>query len=269
MSRAEIVLEHIDLYLGDTHVLRDLSWRVTPGENWALLGPNGAGKSALLKLLSGDRFPRPREDCVYEVCGYDRLRTGCNVWDLKRILGVISPELQANYLPDTPGVNVVLSGFFSSNGLYNETTTEQRSSALEAMERIGVRHLEKRLMGAISYGESRRLLIARALIHQPQLLIFDEPTTGLDLAAAESFLETVQGLAKDGYSIVIVTHALPEIIPAITHVGVIRDGQIERSGTKDKIVTRQLFHDLYDLDVAIEKRDERFWLIPGSQAHHR
>jgi iron complex transport system ATP-binding protein len=88
-------------------------------------------------------------------------------------------------------------------------------------------------MGGISYGEARRLLIARALIHKPQLLVFDEPTNGLDLAAAESFLETVQGLAGDGYSIVIVTHHLPEIIPAITHVGVIHRGQLERSGLKD------------------------------------
>lgn len=263
MSRAEIELEHIDLYLGDTHALRDLSWAVKPGENWALLGPNGAGKSALLKLLSGDRYPRPREESVYRVCGYDRLRPGCNVWDLKKILGIISPELQANYLPDTQGISVVLSGFFSSNGLYEDITPEQLSTALDAMDRLGVRHLERRTIGAMSYGEARRLLIARALIHEPKLLVFDEPTTGLDLAAAEYFLDSVQQLAVEGYSIIIVTHHLPEIISAITHVGVIRDGKIDRSGPKHDVVTSDLFKELYGMDFEVHVENERYWITPG------
>ena len=264
MNPAEIVLEHIDLYLGDTHALRDLNWRMQPGENWAMLGPNGAGKSALLKLLAGDHFPVPRSDAQYRVCGFDRLTPGTNVWDLKRCLGIVSPELQGRYDPATPGLNVVLSGFFSSNGLYESTTDEQNKAALSAMERIQAGHLAERSLGNMSYGEARRLLIARSLIHDPPLLVFDEPTNGLDMGTAESFLTSIGELAAQGHALLIVTHHLHEIIPALTHVAIMRNGRIDHAGEKNEIMHATMFEDLYGLSLDLHKRDGRYWALPAT-----
>ena len=256
-------LEHVDAYLGETHALRDLSWRMESGQNWAILGPNGAGKSALIKLLASDVYPAPRPDAAFEILSRNRMAPGVNIWELRKEIGIISPELQADYLPDTPGLHVVLSGYFSSNGMYDRVTARQRARARDIIGELGVTHLEKRPIGTVSYGEARRLLIARALIHDPHLLVFDEPTQGLDLAAAEHFLHRIGELAARGHAIVIVTHHLHEIIAPITHIALLRDGQIRKSGPKAKLMRAGIFREAYKIPIRIVRQDDRYWALPA------
>ena len=133
-----------------------------PGENWAILGKNGAGKSALLKLLSGDVHPLVRRGSKFFFGGHDRFKPGFGLWDIRHQIGVVSPELQSHYLPETTGLEVVLSGFYGSNGLYLTPTALQRRNALKAVDGLGLLALKQRPLGTLSYGQTRKLLIARA-----------------------------------------------------------------------------------------------------------
>ena len=260
---ASINLRNIDMYLGDTHALKSFAWHKQAAENWAILGPNGSGKSALLKLLGGHLYPLPHDEAQFDVLGINRFKPGTRLIDLKRRMGIVSPDLQKEYVPVSPGLNVVVSGFFASNGIYEDVTNEQIDIAMAAMERMGVAHLRARPIGQCSYGEARRLLIARALIHDPLLLILDEPTNGLDMYAAESFLETLEGLCDDGISMVIVTHHLYEVIRPVNRVALMSNGQIVREGDRSLLGDAEALDEVFGIRLHIEERDGRFWALPA------
>jgi iron complex transport system ATP-binding protein len=223
------------------------------GEHVAILGPNGCGKSTFIKTISRECYPLARLDPVMKIFGRD----AWNVFDLRRSLGIVSSDLAAACTRDITGLEAVISGFFSSIGTwpYQHVTAEMRDRAEAALERLGAAHLADRMVTAMSSGEMRRVLIGRALVHDPEALLFDEPTNSLDLFAQHELREIMRTLARSGTAILLVTHHLADIIPEIDRVVLIQDGRIAADGPKDEILTEDRLRDLFRLPVTLTRRD--------------
>jgi iron complex transport system ATP-binding protein len=174
-------LQHVSVMRGQAEVLHDISLCIRKGEHIALLGPNGCGKSTLLKTLTCECYPLARPQTVCRIFGRDRWE----LTELRRHLGVLSASQASQHALQARGVDVVLSGFFASNGLWPnlEVTPQMRKRAAEILERLEAAHLAEKPLGEMSAGEQRRVLMGRALVHDPQVLLLDEPSEALDFAA--------------------------------------------------------------------------------------
>jgi iron complex transport system ATP-binding protein len=250
-----LTLDRVSLVRDGRRILHDVSFTVRPGEHWAVIGKNGAGKSFLLRMICGEHFPTTG---TIEVLGK---RFGeYDLWKLKVHIGVVSDQLQARYHPDERGEDIVLSGFFASIGLYDRVTQSMREKAAGLLEHLAIRHLRHRRFDQMSHGEQRRLLIARALVLDPALLILDEPCTGLDIASREEFLKALSAVTRSGVSLLLVTHHLEEIIPEINHVLFLKDGRVAGRGLKDDLLTVSLLRELFDHPVSVTRSHGRFFL---------
>ena len=174
-------IEKATVYRGDTCVFEDLSFTLQEGVHTAILGPNGSGKSTLLKLLAGEVHPVPNDAMRIRFFGEEQW----HVWDVRKRLGMVSHDLQHQYMDQVTGLKVVLSGFYSSIGIYGhqDYSYAQLAMADKMLEEMGSASLKDRRFGEMSTGEQRRCLLARALVHDPTALVLDEPTSGLDLTA--------------------------------------------------------------------------------------
>lgn len=197
-------------------VISRLNWTVRSGENWTILGPNGAGKSTLLNLIVGDH-PQAYANSI-KLFGRQR-GSGESIWEIKRHIGLVSSEFQIRYRKKLLAGEVVLSGFFDSVGLYRSVSGSQRRMATVWMERLGCSHLAGRWFQLLSQGEQRLVLLARAMVKSPRLLILDEPCQGLDRTARQRILHLLDGLGFDSKTqLLYVTHQPDERLACITHV---------------------------------------------------
>ena len=206
-----IRMEEVRVRYGRRTILEGVNWTVRQGEKWALLGDNGSGKSTLLSLVCGDN----PQAYANRLSLFGRRRgTGESIWDIKRRIGYLSPDVHTYYLQDIPCLQVVASGFYDSVGLYNKCTPQQKELAARWLETFGAGHLAERSFVKISYGEQRLVLLARALVKNPELLILDEPLHGLDAGKKQRVKRIVEEFcARPGKTLIYVTH-YPEEIPA-------------------------------------------------------
>jgi molybdate transport system ATP-binding protein len=197
-------------------VLESLNWTVRQGENWAVVGPNGAGKSTLLNLITGDNL----QAYANEIYLFGKRRgSGESLWEIKERIGVVSAELQVRYRKDLTAFDVVASGLFDSVGLYRRLAAGQSRRVRETMQRLGLSSLAARNYHQLSYGERRMVLIARALVKSPPLLILDEPCQGLDRANRALILAVIDRIGQKGRtSLIYVTHHEKEIPPSVHHI---------------------------------------------------
>ncbi|WP_045738341.1 ATP-binding cassette domain-containing protein [Xanthomonas sp. MUS 060] len=233
-----IELDRASVVRGQVRVLHALSLRIALGQHTALLGPNGCGKSTLIKLITRELYPLARigEEPAVRVLGQSR-------WQVDRLrnqLGIVTGDLSGHLLA-IPGLDVesaVLSGFFASHVLpsHRELTAAMRERAREALQAVQALPLLERPYAELSAGETRRVLIARALVNRPQALLLDEPSTGLDLVARQALLTTMRALAVQGITLVLVTHHIEEIVPEIERVILLRQGQVYADGTPDAVL---------------------------------
>ena len=243
--------EDVTMLRGGRPVLDGLSFRIALGENVAILGPNGSGKSSLLKLLTRELYPVAQgRSFRMRILGKDRWE----LFDLRRHLGIVSMDLQADFARECSGWEAVVSGFFSSVGLWSNhrVTAEMERKAWRVLERLEVDHLADRLMTEMSSGEARRMLLGRALIHDPDALVLDEPTTSLDLRLVRELRETLRKLARGGTALILVTHAIEEVVPEIRRVILLRDGHVFKDGPKDRVLTAENLSELYRMKVRLE-----------------
>ena len=237
------------VWRGETLALRDFSLSLHHGESVAILGPNGAGKSSFLKLLTGEVRPEADPASQCRLFGED-------LWSLEELrhrIGVVMPEEIARFHPEETTRDAVLS---SLRGAYGRTrdmrfSRSDQESASVSMELMGVTHLAGRSFGALSSGEKRRILIARALVHQPQVLVLDEPSTALDFAAAIQLTATLRSLLNAGRDLILVTHHPGEIPPEIDRVILLRDGRVYADGKKREIITAGLMSELYQVELRV------------------
>ena len=227
--------------------------KVNAGEHVAVLGPNGSGKSTLLKLLTRECYPLLRPETRLSILG----QPDWNIFDLRSQIGIISNDLMTQCTRDITGRELVLSGFFGSIGLWpnQHLTPEMEQSAEEAMAQLEVAELAGRWVDELSSGEARRLLIARALIHNPSTLVLDEPTTSLDLAAQREMRDHLRKLAASGVGLLLVTHHLEELIPEIDRVVMLRKGSVYVDGLKEDVLSSANLSALFGVEVDLSLRD--------------
>ena len=260
MAAAPLVeLRDATVVLGGARVLDGLTLTIPVGEHTAILGPNGAGKSTLVKLLTLQLYPLASDAAApIRVFGRDRW----DVFALRSQLGIVSADLhdrfvQGNANGVVTAIDAVTSGFFASHGIfaYQRVTAAMRAAAHEALERIGVGHLAGTPLATMSTGEARRVLIARALVHNPRALLLDEPTRGLDLVARHRFMERVRSIARAGTTILLVTHYIDEIIPEIERVVLLKGGRVALDGAKAEALLAARLSDTFDAPIAVERVD--------------
>ncbi len=240
-------------------LLRDIHWRIEPGQHWVLLGANGSGKTTLLKVLNGyTTATRGR----FSVLG--RTYGECDWRELRAHLGLVSNSLIAS-IPDAElPWETALSGTRGQLNLWGRVTRAEQASARRALRKVGLDHLADRPWAYLSQGERQRVLIARALLMKPRLLILDEPCSGLDPIARETFLHFINQLARRprGPALILVTHHIEEIMPAFTHVYALRDGAQAASGEKQKILHAPILSQIFNAPLRLTRRDARHWLTP-------
>ena len=248
-----IELDNVTVQRGPRVALDGVTLAIGQGEHVAILGPNGSGKSTIVKLISRDLYPRLKpEPWSLRILGRD-----CwNLFDLRNQLGLVSNDWMQMCTRDFSGFEIVLSGFFGSVGIwpYHAVTPAMEATAREVMETLEIMHLADRATDHMSSGEARRFLIARALVHSPQALILDEPTTSLDLRATHELRETLSRLARRGIGIIMVTHHLPDIIPEMERVVLIRQGRISRDGAKRDVLEAGALSELFGIPVEVLER---------------
>jgi len=261
-------LENVTVVRGERAALRDISLRIESGEHVCILGPNGCGKSTLIKTITRECYPMVREGSAMRILGRERW----DIFALRTHLGIVSPDLLASCTTDSTGRDAVLSGFFSSTRIFPHHHPEaehlQRTEAV--MARIGISHLADRPVVQMSSGEAKRTLIARALVHQPGTLLFDEPSNALDIGAQFQLRQTMRELARQGgqaghgwqarsgLAIILVTHHVSEIIPEIERVILMKEGQIVADGAKEAVLTEANLQRIFGIEVRLQKSNGYF-----------
>jgi iron complex transport system ATP-binding protein len=254
-------LQSIEAYLGPRPVFTNLSLQLHLGEHTVILGPNGSGKSSLLKLLSREIYPVVKPGSWLRLFGDERV----NLWDLRARIGLVSPDLQANYGASVKACDVVLSGFFGSVGLgrSQQASERQRQLSGELLAQLGLAALADRPYGQLSDGQQRRLLLARALVHAPEVLVLDEPTNGLDLKAKHQLLEILRQLAQAGTTLLLVTHQIEAIIPEIQRCVLLRQGQIVGQGSSNDLLRDGPLSALFDTPLRVIEAQGYRQVVPA------
>jgi iron complex transport system ATP-binding protein len=261
-------LERVDAYLGARLVFRNLSLQLHRGEHTVVLGPNGAGKSALLRLLGRSLYPVVQPGSRLRIFGQETV----NLWELRSRLGLVSEELQGSYGRAVPAADVVLSGFFGSVGIgrsqQEQATAAQRERVQELMQELALADLALRPFGQLSEGQRRRLLLARALVHRPEVLVLDEPTNGLDLRSRHQLLALLRQLAAHGTTLLLVTHQIEAIVPEVSRAVLLRRGRVVGDGPAEELLQAEPLSRLFDTPLQLIRsgggarccRPEGLWL---------
>jgi iron complex transport system ATP-binding protein len=249
MAEPYLELQAVMAFRGRRTVFENLSLQLRPGEHTVILGPNGSGKSSLLKLLSREIYPVVQPGSWLRIFGSDTV----NLWALRERIGLVSPDLQAHYSPGVKGAEVVLSGFFGSVGLgrSQQPSTEQRLRVEGLMQELGLADLAGCPFGQLSDGQRRRLLLARALVHRPDVLVLDEPTNGLDLKARHQLLALLRNLAQQSTTLLLVTHQIEAIIPEITRCVMLSQGRITADGPVHDLLQDEPLSALFDTPLNV------------------
>src|ERR1051325_9404283 len=240
-TRTLIKIEGADVYLERRRVLSNVNWEIRSDEHWVVLGRNGAGKSTLLKLAFGDLYPA----WGGKVCRFEFTARN-TIWQVREKIGSVSPELQASYRRPVAGRDVVGSGFFASIGLHKPLSRKQDERVAELMRAFDLSQLADKTALEMSYGELRQVLLLRAIVHRPRILICDEPFDGLDSAARSEFSRALDNVASQADTrLILVTHHVGDLPQSITHGLLLEEGEVVKQGRLEEVrahrLTRRFF----------------------------
>lgn len=242
---------------GDKEILTNIDWTIRENEHWAILGLNGSGKTSLLNIISAHQFPTEGE---VHVLGNRFGET--NLPELRKEIGFVSSSLErfAQMFQNDTVERVIISGKFASFGLYEHPSPVDWERADELLHDFRLSYLRGKRINSLSEGEKRRILIARALMNKPRMLIMDEPCSGLDILSREQFLHTLQVVTKNDCHLVYVSHHVEELVEDITHVLLLKEGRIVASGKKEDVMTDELLTETYNVPVKIRWDEGRPYL---------
>ncbi len=247
-------MKNVSLKRDDLFILKNISWEIKKGENWSLIGLNGSGKTSLLKIISGYTFPSKGDVKVLgKKFGAFDLR------ELRKSIGWVSSSLQEVLYSNETSEEIVISGKYASIGLYETPTEEDLNRASELLEQFGCSALRKRSYSTLSQGEKQKIILARSLMNSPKLLILDEPCTGLDIFARESFLSLIDiiGNSSQSPTLLYVSHHIDEILPLFKNTLLLNRGKVHSSGRAEEILTEINLCDFYGKDVEVTWINER------------
>ncbi|MBS1871749.1 MAG: ATP-binding cassette domain-containing protein [Acidobacteria bacterium] len=246
-------MRRISVMRGDRIILDDIDLRIGVGEHVAILGPNGCGKSTLIKTVTRELYPLLREGSALRLLGRERW----DIFELRSAMGIVTNDLMTDCSREITGEELVLSGFFSSIGVWphQSITDAMRGRARQILTQLEVEHLARQPVNEMSSGEARRILIARALVHEPKALVLDEPTTSLDVFAQHEVRQMIRRLAQSGVGMILVTHHLADIPPEVERVILMRDGRILADGAKADLLRPEALTGLFGIAVEVTERD--------------
>ncbi|MDF2921948.1 MAG: transporter related protein [Paenibacillaceae bacterium] len=238
-------------------ILTEVNWQVARGEHWAVLGLNGSGKTTILNMINGYIWPTKG---TVSVLG-KRFGT-VDLRELRKAIGWVSSSLQERIPYNDKTESVVISGKHASIGLYEKVSGEDEGRAYGLMTELGCSHLIGRTYQTCSQGEKQKLLIARALMSEPKLLILDEACNGLDFLSREALLSSIGALAAkpEAPTMLFVTHHIEEILPVFTHSLLIRRGTVYASGRSQEVLSSEGLSDFFETPVHVSWQKERAWL---------
>lgn len=242
---------------GSTVILEDISWRVDRGQHWVILGANGSGKTSLLSALTGYLMPTAGEISVLQ-CRY-----GQTDWrELRKRIGLVSSSIRQMMAESEPALDSIVSGKYAMIDFWGQPTPRDRAQARRILRQIECQHLAERPWSVLSQGERQRILIGRALMARPRLLILDEPCAGLDPAAREQFLGFLERLGRNrtAPTLVLVTHHVEEIMPVFSHVLILRNGHVLAAGRKSDSLKSELLAKAFDARLKISRTKKRYGL---------
>ncbi len=250
-----ISLDKVSYIRNGKYILKDINWHVNRGEHWVILGPNGSGKTTTLNMVNGYIFPSQGHVKVLEFeFGHS------SIIELRKRIGWVSSAL-SQFIPtnDYP-LHIVLSGKFASLGLWEKVDDDDIARANEILDLLKIRHLAERKYGMLSQGEKQKVLIGRALMNHPDIIIFDEAFNGLDIFARHDMEITINELAEGNITFILVTHNTDEILPVFGKALLLKDGQVHSQGDIDDMIQYDNLSDFYGANVDVFKHKDRFYL---------
>lgn len=246
-----VSVEGLTIIRNAQRILDDVSWRVMPGEHWVILGANGSGKTSLLSSLAGYMPPTSGEMAVF-----DRVYGEVDWRELRRHIGLVSSSIRQMMADTEPALETVASGKYAMIDFWGPVKRADKAQARKILHEVECGYLEKRPWLYLSQGERQRVLIGRAMMASPRLLILDEPCAGLDPVARENFLHFLERLAKSpaAPTLVLVTHHVEEIAPAFSHVLMLKGGRVLAAGPKKAVLTAKLLGEAFGAPVKLRPR---------------
>lgn len=256
----QLSLTNVSLERQNKKLLNNVTWQVNKGEHWAILGLNGSGKTSLLKLITAEYWTSQGS---VEVLG--NKFGGTDISNMRTKIGIVGSFIAERLSPHMLAEKIVLTGKYKSSILYTEYGEKELEEARQMLISIGGEHLLGRIYASLSQGEKQLLLIARSLMEEPEILILDEATSGLDLFAREKLLTQIEQITSlpNAPTIIYVTHHAEEITRSFTHVLLLKKGQIIAQGPKNEVLTETILSDFYDQKVSIVPLgDDRIYIKP-------
>ena len=260
---AEVWFEarQVDAWLSGRPVIHQLNLTLELGQSTTVLGPNGAGKSTLVKLIERSLHPIVQADAHLKLFGSETV----NLWQLRRRLGVVTTELETRFPPGVEARDVVLSGLFGSMRLGRDQSPEawQIAATRALLERLDLNTIADQPFGQLSDGQRRHLMIARALVHAPEVLVLDEPSRALDLKACHQLLRTLRELCRSGTTVVQVTHRIDTIIPEMQRVVFVDGGTIVKNGSTAELLRSKELSELFKTPLEVVEKNGFRQVLPG------
>ncbi|MGN1045045.1 MAG: ABC transporter ATP-binding protein [Candidatus Methanomethylophilaceae archaeon] len=265
MNTDAIEMRNVSVVRNGKYILKHIDLTLSGGENAVVLGSNGSGKTTLVKLLSGEIRPYYEEDGSSYLSMFGR--TSWDIFELRDRIGIVSMDLQNRFGPDVLVSDVITSGYFGSMDVFrnHEVTKEMVRAVYDAAVRMGIDDLLDRRIENLSLGEMRRTLIARALVSGPEMLILDEPMTGLDIVMKDAFRRMFDILSASGIRIVMITHELEDIPSSVDRVIMIKDGEKIRDGSKSETLTSENLSELFDADITVSYDGRAYHMAIGGE----
>ena len=252
---------NVTVIRGDRIALNNITLKVELGKNIAILGPNGSGKTTFIKTITRECYPFAGDPAPYlRLFGKERW----NLFELRQLIGIVTNDLANDCAGSRlPVQEVIVSSFFGSIGVWHDSTVtpQMAQKTAEVMDLMEITHLAGRPGHEISTGELKRVIMARALVHGPKALLLDEPTSSLDPRAARGLRHIFRKIVGAGTNLIMVTHSLPDIIPEIDRVILLKEGRIVKDGTKEEVLTSANLSDLFGLKLKVVRRDGHFYLL--------
>ena len=256
-----INLKNVNLTRNKKEILKDITWKVNPGENWVILGLNGSGKSSLLKLILAEEWKTSGEITVLNT----QFGNG-EIPKLRKRISVVGSFIAERFQPNIKAENLVYTGKFNSSMLYKPYTDQELDEARQLLRQMGAKSLIGRNYASLSQGEKQVLLIARSLILKPELLILDEATNGLDLFAKEKLLKQLQQInqLKNAPTLIYISHHPDEITDIFTHLLLLREGKVIQSGKKENLLNEKILTDFYQEKVEVHRFEQKYFVIAAN-----